>query len=68
MLGPEYILDALNNGIMQAQASDLSEQQKIALAEHLGDRALTSQRTRQPPVTAPIISPPYWQVMRPTPL
>lgn len=43
MLGPEYILDALNNGIMQAQASGLSEQQKIALAEHLGDRALTSQ-------------------------
>ena len=45
MLGPEYILDALNNGIMQAQASGLSEQQKIALAEHLGDRALTSQKT-----------------------
>ncbi|MDE0841114.1 MAG: c-type cytochrome, partial [Porticoccaceae bacterium] len=40
MQGPEYILSALNDGIMQAQASGLSEQQKIALAEHLGGRTL----------------------------
>ena len=41
MLGPEYILGAMNGGIMQAQAAGLPEEQKILLAEHLGDRALS---------------------------
>ena len=40
LLGPEYILSAMNDGIMQAQAAGLTETQKIMLAEHLGDRAL----------------------------
>ena len=41
MLGPEYVLSAMNDGIMQAQAMGLSAAQKVLLAEHLGDRALT---------------------------
>lgn len=41
MLGPEYVLSAMNGGIMQAQAAGLTEMQKIMLAEHLGDRALS---------------------------
>lgn len=40
LLGPEYILSAMNDGIMQAQAAGLNETQKIMLAEHLGNRKL----------------------------
>jgi len=44
MLGPEYILSALNQGVMQAQAAGLSAQQKILLAEHLGERSLIQDK------------------------
>ena len=40
LLGPEHVLTSMNEGIMQAQAADLYQQEKIALAEYLGERPI----------------------------
>ena len=48
MLGAEAILAALTNGVMQAQGSMLTAQERRALAEHLGGHKLSSVSSQPP--------------------
>jgi len=50
MLGPQNILDAMEHGLMRAQAAGLSREQKVAVAEFVGGRSLdAASHTPRPP-------------------
>lgn len=54
MLGPQNVLNAMEHGLMQAQAANLSRDQKVAVAEYLTGQTLAqAQDVPRPPVCGP---------------
>jgi polyvinyl alcohol dehydrogenase (cytochrome) len=53
MMSPDAVLSALNGGIMAQQASHLSAQQKVQVAEYLARISLADYKPPEPPKSCP---------------